>query len=442
MSTTHVPTKASSPLLNVSEMQTFFIEQGVDLTLDEIKNPTPESISKTMTFFVDFFMDPVRTNLKTAPLQAVAHLQYPELFEQGVSEMETYQNILEFCWQIGVEQLSIKHLLYPDFANARVMWSAAINFALFRAEYLKVYQEFEARTTEIVEEKSALESEMNTLKPEIDKLKISFAKTAPIIKAREAESKELSDSISRLNKEQSVLKEETKAMKEEIQHLNEKMANDKFNFLHSQQQCDTLRNQIVKSPEKLKSRLVQMKADITQKSREVGEQTDRLSHMRAQAMLLKKVSGKLDKRIMTLRECAEQKKKGKELHQELKTKLKDYQKQEDEIITQRGSAQHHEQQISSSQAKLESLQRQAEQKRVKAQQALDEAERKRAALKFSIGQDLDQVKHNQGIIQRKEMDLQRQSEEHSREMEELQKHLEQLLKSVRTYHSETLSALA
>jgi len=252
---------------------------------------------------------------------------------------------------------------------------------------------------------------------------------------------ELKELLTKLNKEQAMLREEVKSIKEEIQNVNDRIANDKFLALNAQRECDKLRGQIVQSPDKLRGRLAQMEVDIAAKKQEVSECSARLRDMQSQSLTVTKVSNKLAKRLATLKECEEDKKKGKEMHQDIKHKVSESLREEEKLQELKGTAQHLERQITSSQEKLLSLQTQGEQKRVAAQQALDETERKKRELGFSIQQDKAQVKQNQGIIQRKEQEVQWLNQEHAREMNTLKQHYQQFAKALQSYHATMAQAI-
>jgi len=72
-----------------------------------------------------------------------------------------------------------------------------------------------------------------SLRPEIEKLQVSYSKVAPVLKAREDEVAELKEVLTKLNKEQASLRDEVKAIKEEIQNVNDKISNDKILALNA-----------------------------------------------------------------------------------------------------------------------------------------------------------------------------------------------------------------
>jgi len=211
--------------------------------------------------------------------------------------------------------------------------------------------------------------------------------------------------------------------------------------LNAQLECEKLRGQIVQSPDKLRGRLAQMEADILTKQQELSECTAKLRELQKQGLTINKVSNKLAKRLATLKECEDDKKKGKDVHQEIKHKVSECQKEEEKVQELKGTSQHLERQIAVLQEKLMSLQIQGEQKRVAAQQALDETERKKRELGFSIQQDKAQLKQNQGIIQHKEKDIIWLNEEHAREMNSLKLQYQQFAKALQAYHTTMSQAM-
>jgi len=380
-----------------------------------------------------------RDSVRNVPFGAT-ELPHPELFEQAQLDFTSYKNILKMLWQIGLD-VSLGNLLLPQFQNSKMILSSVINFCCFQMTHLELYQENMARTDELLDLRTQLETEEAALKPELDKLQAIRAKVAPAIKAREDEVAEMKEALAKMNREQLGLKEEIKATKEQVMEVTERMANDNFLLLNAQRESDKLRSQIVRSPEKLKARLASMGDEIMAKKQEVADCTAKLREVQARGFALEKVSGKLAKRLTTMKACEDDKKKGKELHHEIKRKHHETQSEEDRIQGLRATADHLDKQISVCAEKLALLQRQGEQKRVAAQQSLDEAERKKLELGFSIQQDKEQLKENQATIQRKEQELQWMKEEHTREMAMLRQHHLQFAKTLRQYHSEMMEAI-
>jgi chromosome segregation ATPase len=428
------------PEFTAAQIITFFKGLSVQLSIDDFKSPNAEALINAMYTIVHVFMDPPKIDFKQAPFHAVEQITYPELYEQGIADMETYQNILRLCWAIGLPHISIKHLMFPDPQHTKEMLSAAMNFGLFQAEHAKMYAEFEAKITELMELKGTADEELDTLEPELEQLRASYAKVAPVIKTRKAEMDELTGLVGRLNKEQSELKEQTKKLKAEIADVGNQTNNQKFLIATATQELEKLRAQVIKSPEKLRGRLAQLEIDIENKRRELAEENNKLRDMKAESFAVNKVLNKLAKRVATMKECEEDKKKAKELHQELKHKAYDSQKEDEKLQELKATAQHLEQQISSFQEKLLNLQIQGEQKRAIAQQALDETERQKRELAYSIQMDKEQVRQNHSIIQRKETEVQYMAQAHKREMDTLKKHYAQFAKSLRLYHSEIMAA--
>lgn len=431
----------SFPLLKNKEILLCLKELQIPFTEEDQKNPTAEKLKEVSEIFVEKMMGIYKDDARKAPFSAIEVLPFPELHEQGIPEMTLYKSMLKLMSTVGLHDCTLQQLVCPDAASTKRILSALINFAKFREERLAIYQEYTARTEELMEIRATLEGENTTLSVEVQNLRATRKQVEPLIQSLEDDIAALSDQMSKLHKESGGLRDDIKATKEAMNDYNDKIANDKFLLLNATRENERLKMQIVRSPDKLKSRLARMEQEIAEKKGEVEDFNGKLRELQSAALMLHKVDGKLAKRMACLKACLEDRKKSKELHNEIKTRSAACSSEEDRAHELAAAAQHLEKQFSQSQEKLFQLQKQGEQKRVAAQQALDEAERRKIELGYSIQQDKVQLAANQAIIQRKQQEVEWLAEGHKREMEQLRKHYARFAQDIANYHATVSHAI-
>lgn len=153
---------------------------------------------------------------------------------------------------VGIADFTIKDVLYPERARLRRNFSAVINFAKFREDRMERYQEFTTEADGFITQKAALEAENNKLLAEIRAINAQRASEEPRVAELEAENASLGSAISELNGQQAGMKEVAQGLKHKWQEIGDQISETKYTLLSARQENDSLRAQIVPSPEKLK----------------------------------------------------------------------------------------------------------------------------------------------------------------------------------------------
>lgn len=152
----------------------------------------------------------------------------------------------------GINDFTVKDVLYPERGRLRRNLSAVINFAKFREDRMERYQEFTAEAEGFVNQKQALEAENNKLLTEIRAINAQRASEEPRVQELEAENAQVAAQIAGLNQQQAAMKEAAQALKARWQEVGDQISETKYKLLNAKQEQDHLRAQIVPSPEKLK----------------------------------------------------------------------------------------------------------------------------------------------------------------------------------------------
>jgi len=75
--------------------------------------------------------------------------------------------------EVGIDDFSLKDLIRPEAPRLRIILSAIINFAKFREEQLGVFEDFNKKSDELVEQRNKLASRENELSGKINYFKYS-----------------------------------------------------------------------------------------------------------------------------------------------------------------------------------------------------------------------------------------------------------------------------
>jgi kinetochore protein Nuf2 len=287
----------SFPILDDADILLCLRELQVPVQENDLVNPTPQVVHLIYCNFLDILMNVTREDLSQPAFTST--LEHPELHEDSIpmvtfikswydaqlcgvifarssrraSDASSHCAYDRFARQrallplscdvaaarshqlmmtVGISDFTIKDVLYPERARLRRNFSAVINFAKFREDRMERYQEFTAESDGYIAQKANLETENNKLLAEIRAINAQRASEEPRVAELEAENAQLAAQIGALNQQQAGMKEVAQSLKAKWQEIGDQISETKYTLLSAKQENDSLRNQIVPSPEKLK----------------------------------------------------------------------------------------------------------------------------------------------------------------------------------------------
>eukprot|EP00954_Amorphochlora_amoebiformis_P009209 716631-Amorphochlora_amoeboformis.AAC.1 len=261
---------------------------------------------------------------------------------------------------VGLQNCSLRDILFPRFKKCLKMLSALINFAKFREDRLEVYN----KCTEETKLHERVIDENDALKAKLAQLREQREKEAPEIERLQEETGKLAATIGELNKEQADFKTEIRKRKAELRAVSDKIAE---RWMSKLDENKDLQAQIVKSPERLKKvlkpqkknckqplacALVDMTSSINIKKDELHKESERLRGLKSRINLLRKVQNKLEKRIDKMKTVGDMMKQSKRLQHEIKDRANNVQDNKENVQATSMTVEHYKKQIEEYQTNL------------------------------------------------------------------------------------------
>ncbi|KAJ1625477.1 Nuf2 family-domain-containing protein [Pavlovales sp. CCMP2436] len=429
----------SFPILEEADILLCLRELGVNVSEADLVNPTPQVVHSIFCHFIDILMNVTRDDLMQA--QFTSTLEHPELHEDSIPMSTFLRSCHKLLRTVGISDFTLKDVLYPERARLRRNFSAVINFAKFREDRMERYQDFTNESEGFILQKAALEAENNKLIAEIRAINAQRASEEPRVAELEAENSQLVAHIAELNQQQAGMKEVAQSLKHKWQEIGDQISETKYTLLSAKQENDSLRAQIVPSPEKLKQALTNLAESIEHEKENIGKCHDKL---RRHALTSKSLThAERDvKKVLTLVEETELEearvdKMGKE-HDDCRAHLKgndaalhDSTFKEHQLKRQIGSIQErttrmHKQHNSRKEAAAEAMQT--------AQKEWQEVEAERQATDESLGASELQLRAESEKMQRLRA-------QHESEMAHISGKRDKLEQQVHGYHSQILTLI-
>ncbi|OAE28800.1 hypothetical protein AXG93_3096s1140 [Marchantia polymorpha subsp. ruderalis] len=274
------------PDLETKQIVMLMKELGVNLEEKNLLNPTSEIMWPLYETVAQNLLGISREELQQPAFNVLCKLEYSELHEESVCSIASWRIIRQLMFAAGVTDFTFRDLIKPDSRRTIRNLSGLINYARFRAERedkLAALQDESLLDTKLQLEDDIEESwdmfidkvfhyhvfgevtyerspvEGFWVKREIAAIEAERKGQIPLVQALEAETHELWQDVSALNKRQSVFQSEIRALKQELNSINDAISGQKYMLQQAKQEETDLRGQIVQSPEKLQRSIEEQK---------------------------------------------------------------------------------------------------------------------------------------------------------------------------------------
>lgn len=429
----------SFPILDDADILSCLREMKVNVMESDLVNPTPQVVHSIYCHFLDLLMYVTREDMMQP--QFTSTLEHPELHEDSIPMVTFLRSCHKLMRTVGISDFSVKDVLYPERARLKRNFSAVINFAKFREDRTERYQDFTNESEGFVSQKQQLEAENNRLLAEIRAINAQRASEEPRVIEIEAENSQLAAQIAELNQQQAGMKEVAQGLKHKWQEIGEQISETKYTLLSAKQENDSLRAEIVPSPEKLKLALVNLAESIEHEKENIAKCHDKLRKHALTSETLVHAERDVKKVLQLVEEVEGEEARVEKLSREqddcrahLKANdgaLHDITFKEHQLKRQIGSVQErtarmHKQHTARREAAAESM--------ATAQKEFADVERERQATE-------EQLQASE-LQQRAEAEkLQRLRAQHEAEMAHIQLKRDRLVQQVNVYHTQLLAAI-
>lgn len=431
----------SFPILKNKNILSCLHELGIGLQLEQLKEPKCEQMKAVYERFVNFMTGESLEQLKQPKLEAMDQLQYPELHEESIPESNILKKCIDLLRAAGIDDISMRDILFPEYNKTRRNLSALINFAKFREERMQLYEEYQARSEELIDQKQVMEYDNARMKAVLTELQEQAEERAPIVESLKAEIQEIETDIFEQNEHQTREREEIKKLKNDITVLTDKNANDKFMVVTATQENDSLRQQVVKSPEKLKKRLREMTTTVEEEKAALQDATVRHRELSGKYESLARVIEKVEKRVKDVEECSAANAKAKEVTSEIQEVATVARENERIIQDSMDDIMRLKKKISEGQDKRFRLQKHFEEKRQRAVSAQQEVLDRKMKLMRKNVRDRAIIEQTEALCAQREAEIQSMREDHKRECAYLREKYQDLNNQLSDYHQKVLSAI-
>ncbi|KAJ1336953.1 hypothetical protein BSLG_006713 [Batrachochytrium salamandrivorans] len=397
----------SFPILGLQTIRDCLNGLDMTVTVDDLSKPTPHKMLEIYESLT-VLLQGVSSEQFAQPSFAILELlEYPDVHKDSLGLVAFYRHLHKLVTQLGYPAFSLGDVLNPKRDRVQAILSGVINFCKFREERMEVFQECCTKSTQLTEERLALERRNAELTDLVNQIKQRRTQDQPEVDAIRSTNMGLAADLREFKKTQVSLAAKIDNLKKEKNTCAEKQTNNQFLLSNLKQDCVRLRSRVVHSPEKLKQVIAEMNRSLQEdkayavttekKNRELTHKIELMNGVEQDIIVCQ--------RIMV--ECSSEQAKAEAAAQKLcadidvinrkKSELKDQEIRQQQLQRQLKSANERLQRLEqhlalkqeSSTQRITSLREEHEQlssERAIAQLRADENERVASAMEDKIGQ--------------------------------------------------------
>lgn len=180
----------SFPMLKKAHLVANLHELGLDLAVEDLSNPKPETVRHVYETMIEHCMSVTPEELSTPKFAATEALQHAELHEDSVPVVEFIRHLyvvsnvrklfslltillcrrtklLDTC---GVSEPCLPDLSKPDGKRFCRNLSAIINFAKFREERVAIYTDLSEETDVLIQDKAKVQKKFEAEERKLQKI--------------------------------------------------------------------------------------------------------------------------------------------------------------------------------------------------------------------------------------------------------------------------------
>ena len=382
-----------------------------------------------------------REDLSQPHFAAVDVFEYPVLHEHSVAELSFNRALTKLLHTAGMRDFNLRDVMHPTYKRSRAALSAVINFAKFREDRLASYQDFTAKTDELLESHRAVDETNQELLAVVRKLRADRAKDQPFVDALKGETAALQSEVARYNAQQASLKETIAGLKGKFKAVQEDVDNDRFKLMNAKQACVKLRQQIVPSPEKLRKNIAELGIAVEAEKCAAAAAERKAAELDVKHDALARVEKDVTKANKKLNECEDEKSAVTEVKQENKALLEKIAENDKAMRDCVNNEQNTRHKLTAAQEKQSRMTKQMELKEANAVDGLEQARAQLISAESYKDESESQLnKENLAMVQLKNK-MGEARKQHTQEMETTRLHWTNCENQLLAYHATLIDAM-
>ncbi|KDN36882.1 hypothetical protein K437DRAFT_296702 [Tilletiaria anomala UBC 951] len=186
------------PAVSVKELTEFMPQIGLNLSPDEIANPSATTAHKVFIAFLQALSGMDEETVSRQKTRALGQMEYKEMFESSYSQLVLFREIKEMLSCAMIHDFGLSDMTRPQKNRFKRQLSALHNFMLHRHDRIQEFDELVGRSEDLVAERDQLKMELAQKEHELAKIKEQEKMEVPEVEAVLAHNMSLQETLERL----------------------------------------------------------------------------------------------------------------------------------------------------------------------------------------------------------------------------------------------------
>mmetsp|Transcript_71597 Transcript_71597/g.108136 ORF Transcript_71597/g.108136 Transcript_71597/m.108136 type:complete len:467 (+) Transcript_71597:59-1459(+) len=295
------------PLLKTGEIVQCMSELDIELTKAEMMEPQrhKEKVRNVFWQLLQICCGITEEDFATKKVNTEG-LAYPELHEDGFSDVLFFRELRQCMHNCGVYDFSWRDLHSPVSKRFRCQLSAFINMAKFREEQLKVYAELNEPRAHLLLQLEELYKENEQLTLQHEQVQAESAEKMEEMDKVIAECQYLESEIARCNKLQAAKREEAAALKREVNSMKDELSSSTWALQEAEAEEEALMGKVVSSPDRRKQELESKKARLEKEKEEIRTIQEQLQSNKKKSFNLQQATKSVEETVALQQQVLEE----------------------------------------------------------------------------------------------------------------------------------------
>jgi len=307
----------SFPTLDTQEILDVFAELQIPLSNETLVKP-PSGFMRDLYERILFMLAGIRREeLTTRSFSGAQHLDDAGIHDDSIPELQFFRELSTLMGIVGITDFSRRDVDKPVKERTVRILSAVINFAKFRLDKMDQIDQYEEMLETQLEDRQALTEKNTQMALAIEKIESARAEERPQVEELEREVYELELKM-KLHRKQGEQNTEIQKLKIQTAEQQDAVESKKLSIVNQRQENSKLSMQVVRSPDKLKTQLAEMQAQLDNETEAVNDAATRSRGIASKRETLSDLTEELKKCAASMEEVAAEISKAENEKQQIK----------------------------------------------------------------------------------------------------------------------------
>ena len=431
-----------APLLQLQEICDCLADLGISIPITELKQPTSPTFRSIVECFLSALAGIRRDCLTQPAFHGIHLLGNPELHEESLTELTTLKAALALIRHAHVADVSISDLTAPTAKRVRLILSALINLVRWREDKMEGYSQLTQPYEQLIQQRQTTDDDVARLTTEVEATRPLYESDREEAAALQVAVKQLTDEITEYSKMHTQLERQVRDKKQHIKQLAEQSSQLKHSIAQLTTDNGTLRQSIVRSPERLKRSLADLTTQLQSSKATLDTQQQLRTERTTTLLSLNRTFEQVRERVGELTEL----KQWNERIELLTTQARDYEKEnsalEHAILSLDTEEAEADRRLATWNEKAQQLKRNYERKRMEARLALEEVEVELRAVEADVRDERRKREECEREVERVRVGIQEARVGHETSMRVMKGKAREMQRAVGVWHEKLLQGMA